>query len=70
MIESNEKMTELDYEGTRNLGSGCVSQPWIGTYNPDLTPAENPYYYESNRLLFELYLERSQRNTTVPQSHF
>ncbi|BET01545.1 Hypothetical protein NTJ_14362 [Nesidiocoris tenuis] len=31
------------------------------SYAPDLTPAENPYYYESNRLLFELYQQRIQR---------
>lgn len=30
-------------------------------YNPDLSPAENPYYYENNKLLFTLYMERLQR---------
>lgn len=31
-------------------------------YMPDLNAAENPYYYEYNKLLFELYVERLQRS--------
>lgn len=31
-------------------------------YDPDLTSDQNPYYYESNRLLFDLYVERVQRH--------
>ena len=34
-------------------------------YLPYLSAAENPYYYENNRLLFELHVERIQR---VPSS--
>lgn len=30
-------------------------------YLPDLNAVENPHYYENNRLLFELYVERVQR---------
>lgn len=33
-------------------------------YTPELTEAENPYYYNINKLLFQMYLERQQRNTT------
>ncbi|XP_055377758.1 uncharacterized histidine-rich protein DDB_G0274557 [Condylostylus longicornis] len=32
------------------------------TYNPELNQDENPYYYNKNKLLFELHLERSKRN--------
>jgi hypothetical protein len=31
-------------------------------YLPDLNAVENPYYYENNKLLFELYVERVQRS--------
>lgn len=30
-------------------------------YSPELTESENPYYYNINKLLFEMYLERQQR---------
>lgn len=30
-------------------------------YNPALDASENPYYYESNKLLFALYIERLHR---------
>ncbi|XP_054285001.1 uncharacterized protein LOC129001653 [Macrosteles quadrilineatus] len=35
-------------------------------YSPDLGPAENPFYYENNRLLYNLYMERSQRSGGPP----
>lgn len=31
-------------------------------YNPALTASDNPYYYESNKLLYALYMERLHRN--------
>lgn len=31
-------------------------------YTPDLNERQNPYYYNINKLLFEMYVERSQRN--------
>lgn len=31
-------------------------------YDPDLTSDQNPYYYESNKLLFDLYVERVHRH--------
>ncbi|XP_050432188.1 uncharacterized protein LOC126840471 isoform X2 [Adelges cooleyi] len=30
-------------------------------YDPDLSSDQNPYYYESNKLLFDLYVERLHR---------
>lgn len=30
-------------------------------YNPDLKYTENPHYYNNNKVLFELHMERSQR---------
>lgn len=32
-------------------------------YLPDLNAIENPHYYENNRLLFELYVERIRRSS-------
>lgn len=40
-------------------------QSWnqrVPQYTPDLNERENPYYYNINKLLFEMYIERSQRN--------
>lgn len=36
---------------------------WSMVYNPDLSIDENPYYYENNKLLFELYVERLRRGS-------
>lgn len=45
------------------LYDGCSSSQssYITEYKPDLDAAENPFYYESNKLLFSLYMERVQR---------
>lgn len=54
------RMTEM---GGLHRDSGIslrTLQP-MPVYNPDLSPAENPYYYENNKLLFTLYMERLQR---------
>lgn len=37
-------------------------------YSPHLNSSENPHYYENNRLLFELYVERTQRSYHPPNS--
>jgi len=31
-------------------------------YNPELTADENPFYYNKNKLLFDLHIEREKRN--------
>ncbi|GJQ81701.1 hypothetical protein Trydic_g9144 [Trypoxylus dichotomus] len=33
----------------------------IPQYSPSLSESENPYYFNINRLLFEMYWERQQR---------
>ncbi|XP_069685155.1 uncharacterized protein [Periplaneta americana] len=38
-----------------------ASQP-LPHYNPALNASDNPYYYESNKLLFALYMERLHRS--------
>ncbi|XP_026469747.1 uncharacterized protein LOC113373681 [Ctenocephalides felis] len=36
--------------------------PVTNGYNPDLNASQNPFYYQNNKVLFELYMERMQRN--------
>ncbi|XP_063977577.1 uncharacterized protein LOC135162728 [Diachasmimorpha longicaudata] len=36
----------------------------IQEYQPDLSPTENPYYYENNKLLYSLYVERMHRRVS------
>lgn len=31
-------------------------------YSPELNETQNPYYFNINKLLFEMYVERMQRN--------
>lgn len=46
-------------EGQSNGGDlGAGAQPM---YNPDLNVADNPFYYEPNKLLYYLNIERMQR---------
>ncbi|XP_034243430.1 uncharacterized protein LOC117646524 isoform X2 [Thrips palmi] len=47
------------HEGQSNGGEmGPVPQPM---YNPDLNVSDNPFYYEPNKLLYYLNMERMQR---------
>lgn len=32
-------------------------------YNPELTADQNPYYYEKNKMLYDLHVERVKRNS-------
>lgn len=47
------------------LYDGCSSSQssYTTEYKPDLDANENPFYYESNKLLFSLYMERVQRSS-------
>lgn len=35
-------------------------------YRPSLNESANPHYYEANRTLFELYIQRQLRTQQVP----
>jgi len=37
----------------------------LSQYSPTLNASDNPYYYESNKLLFALYMERIHRNGDI-----
>ncbi|XP_043492705.1 uncharacterized protein LOC122518090 [Polistes fuscatus] len=41
---------------------GSSSSSYTNEYRPDLSVTENPFYYESNKLLFSLHMERMQRS--------
>lgn len=49
------------------LYDGCSSSQssYTNEYRPDLDANENPFYYESNKLLFSLYMERVQRTSEL-----
>ncbi|XP_022219993.2 uncharacterized protein LOC111072433 [Drosophila obscura] len=32
-------------------------------YNPELSADQNPYYYDKNKMLYDLHVERAKRNT-------
>lgn len=50
------------YSDLSQTSSPSSSQSsFTGEYRPDLDATENPFYYESNKLLFTLYMERMQR---------
>uniref|UniRef100_U5EL64 Putative transcription factor n=1 Tax=Corethrella appendiculata TaxID=1370023 RepID=U5EL64_9DIPT len=38
-----------------------ISNEILEEYKPDLDSTQNPHYYNSNRLLYELYVERMRR---------
>ncbi|KAG8221894.1 hypothetical protein J437_LFUL006712 [Ladona fulva] len=40
---------------------GWISEEAISNYNPSLDSTDNPFYYETNKILFSLYWERMQR---------
>ncbi|XP_059475987.1 uncharacterized protein LOC132196998 isoform X2 [Neocloeon triangulifer] len=39
-----------------------ITDQMIAQYAPQIDQVDSPYYYEHNKLLFALYLERLQRN--------
>jgi len=46
-------------------GNGSGSAEIIGgvyEYNPELNADQNPYYYEKNKMLYDLHVERVKRN--------
>lgn len=59
----SNSFSQFNYgNGECNSQDGVVQNGWSSTtYSPDLNMEENPYYYEKNKLLFELYVARLQR---------
>ncbi|XP_012276199.1 uncharacterized protein LOC105697449 [Orussus abietinus] len=46
---------------------GCSSSQssYTAEYRPDLDANDNPFYYENNKLLYSLYMERMQRSSEL-----
>ncbi|GAB1863649.1 hypothetical protein CAJAP_04728 [Camponotus japonicus] len=74
VVESRVESMETDWESGNFMSSPSCSQNssprgscgssqsnFTNDYRPDLDATENPFYYESNKLLFSLYMERMQR---------
>lgn len=74
VVESRVESMETDWESENFMPSPSCSQNssprgscgssqsnFTNDYRPDLDATENPFYYESNKLLFSLYMERMQR---------
>ncbi|XP_070159686.1 uncharacterized protein [Polyergus mexicanus] len=74
VIESGMENMETAWESGNFMSSSSCSQNssppgscgssqsnFTNDYRPDLDATENPFYYESNKLLFSLYMERTQR---------
>nr|XP_012214729.1 PREDICTED: uncharacterized protein LOC105667487 isoform X2 [Linepithema humile]XP_012214730.1 PREDICTED: uncharacterized protein LOC105667487 isoform X2 [Linepithema humile] len=78
MVESAVESMETDWESGHFISSpscsevsqnssprdncGSSQSNFTIDYRPDLDATENPFYYESNKLLFSLYMERMQRS--------
>lgn len=52
-------MPETPPEPIQNLDWDKRTTP---QYSPELNETQNPYYFNINKLLFEMYVERLQRN--------
>ncbi|KAH8373851.1 hypothetical protein KR200_009965, partial [Drosophila serrata] len=43
-------------------GAAVVIGPTVSEYNPELGAEQNPYYYEKNKMLYDLHVERVKRS--------
>jgi hypothetical protein len=59
---NQQSTTSYNYPNVNNQQSISEEDSQHLHYDPDLTSDQNPYYYESNRLLFDLYVERVHRH--------
>ena len=77
MTESNMEQIEMNYGTNNFIPSPNHSEPSQGSsscdgyssnhstysreYMPDLSASDNPIYYENNKLLYNLHMERLRR---------
>lgn len=50
-----------DHGSSSSDGSNSNHSHYSMEYRPELNPNDNPYYYENNKLLYNLHMERMQR---------
>lgn len=55
----NQQQTVLSEEQDTHSDGGLIA------YNPDLSQDENPFYFNKNKLLFHLHIERQRRHPTT-----
>ena len=48
-----------DFNNNPNQQNGQIQH--YHQYNPSLNEAENPHYYNRNKILYELYMDRERR---------
>nr|CAD7413587.1 unnamed protein product [Timema cristinae] len=71
-VRLGDTQNAVDY--TENLGESGggpamghthpqLEKPGLSPYNPNMSPQQNPYYYENNKLLYNLYMERMRRGS-------
>lgn len=58
---SSPSCSEVSQNSSPRGSCGSSQSNFTSDYRPDLDATENPFYYESNKLLFSLYMERMQR---------
>ncbi|XP_018394013.1 PREDICTED: uncharacterized protein LOC108772869 [Cyphomyrmex costatus] len=58
---SSPSCSEISQNSSPRGSCGSSQSSFTSDYRPDLDATENPFYYESNKLLFSLYMERMQR---------
>lgn len=61
MFMSSPSCSEVSQNSSPRGSCGSSQSNFTSDYRPDLDATENPFYYESNKLLFSLYMERIQR---------
>lgn len=61
MFMSSPSCSEVSQTSSPRGSCGSSQSTFTSDYRPDLDATENPFYYESNKLLFSLYMERIQR---------
>ncbi|KAH8238433.1 hypothetical protein KR032_006888, partial [Drosophila birchii] len=48
--------------GDGAAAAAVVIGPTVNEYNPELGAEQNPYYYEKNKMLYDLHAERMKRS--------
>ncbi|KAL0125214.1 hypothetical protein PUN28_004389 [Cardiocondyla obscurior] len=61
MFLSSPSCSEVSQNSSPRGSCSSSQSNFSNDYRPDLDATENPFYYESNKLLFSLYMERIQR---------
>lgn len=51
---------------SNNSGVNELNNNGMEVYRPELTSDENPFYYNKNKLLFNLHIERQRRHQPHP----